>query len=182
MATEPCEIHLQDIERPELVNHRVRVPLVVAGIGKTYSIPSRVTVRCSGRADCLNGPRTLTLKAPEFWLRCLGQRNDAVERMVHSAVECSVRCHHIEIVRTAEHQTVTQIVVNPHYQELLLNSDTGKVTDELGRSWKSVNAVVPRHLERIKVTAVHRRGHRGAPPPKSRNYACNRPSRPSRPR
>ena len=47
-TTEVHDIHLQDIERPEYMGKRVRIPVIVAGVGKTDSIPATVTIRCTG--------------------------------------------------------------------------------------------------------------------------------------
>lgn len=143
MDTENSVIHLQDIERPEYMNRRVRIPITVVGVGKTFSVPSKVKVRCNGDDDealCFRGSNTIALNEPTFWLRCLDQSEEYVRKQVTNAAKRTARCGHVGVGKYEATETITQVVVCPDFHELAIDTASGNLVDELGRDWKRVPA------------------------------------------
>jgi len=142
---EGVTIHLQDIERPEYMGKRVRIPVIIAGVAKAFSIPGEGRARCgcNGEDDilCFEGWKTVDLgKSPNFWLKCIGKDDDKVRTYVRYEVTRVLHCPH-PYVRFRGYQTCTQVVVCPEFHELVSDTVTGKIVDEMGRDWKRVHAV-----------------------------------------
>ena len=88
-TTQVHDIHLQDIERPEYMGKRVRMPLIVAGVGKTYSIPEEAVVRCTGAEGvtslCFEGQKSFPIAGvPGFCLSCIGKNEKQMQENLHS--------------------------------------------------------------------------------------------------